>query len=253
MVSTLASEAAAMSDTELAARTAQSAGRLLMQIRADRLLTGAAAGDAGDLLANGLILAALRTWRPGDAILSEETDDDLARLGRARVWVVDPLDGTREYAEGTDDWSVHVALAVNGVPVAGAVALPARGRLFRSDCVNRPLEHKRALRMVVSRSRTPSEAAALARAVGAQLVPMGSAGAKAMAVVSGDADIYYHSGGQSEWDNCAPAAVALAAGLHVSRADGSPILYNCADVAVPDLIICRRALASRLIEAVKRL
>jgi 3'(2'), 5'-bisphosphate nucleotidase len=243
-----------MTDAELAARTAQAAGRLLMQIRGDGLLRGTAAGAAGDLLANQLILAALRQWRPEDGILSEESPDRPERLGQSRVWIVDPLDGTREYVEGRDDWAIHVALAVDGVPSAGAVAMPTRGRVFRTDDVPvPPLELKRAPRLVVSRTRLPAEAAPLAQALGAELVPMGSAGAKAMAVVAGEADLYFHAGGQHEWDNCAPVAVAQAAGLHASRRDGSPLLYNRERPLVPDLLICRPELAPRALEALARL
>ena len=177
------------------------------------MLEGAALGHVADKVANAFILTGLAEWRPGDAILSEESPDDQARLGRSRVWIIDPLDGTREYSEGRDDWAVHVALAVDGAPQVGAVALPASGRLFRSDrreAAARP-DRERPL-MLVSRTRPPAEAAEIAALLGAELVAMGSAGAKAMAVVAGEADLYYHAGGQHEWDNCAPAAIALGAG-----------------------------------------
>jgi 3'(2'), 5'-bisphosphate nucleotidase len=243
-----------MSDAELAARVAAAAGRLLTQLRADRLFDGAAIGAAGDLLANQLILAALRQWRPEDGLLSEETPDGAERLAYRRVWIVDPLDGTREYIEGRDDWAVHVALSIDGLPGAGAVAMPTRGRVFRTDDVPAPpLELKRAPRIVISRTREPAEAAPLAQALGAELIPMGSAGAKAMAVVAGEADLYFHAGGQHEWDNCAPVAVALAAGLHASRRDGSPLLYNRERPLVPDLLICRPELAPRALEVLARL
>jgi 3'(2'), 5'-bisphosphate nucleotidase len=239
-----------MSDAALAARTAEAAGGLLMQLRSDGLLDGAAIGAAGDLLANQLILAALRRHRPEDAVLSEESPDRPERLAQSRVWIVDPLDGTREYVEGREDWAVHVALAIDGVAAAAAVAMPTRGRLFRTDEPPAPpLERKRAPRIVVSRTRRPAEAGPLAAALGAELVPMGSAGAKAMAVVAGEADLYFHTGGQHEWDNCAPVAVALAAGLHASRRDGSAIVYNRARPFVPDLLICRPDLADRALAA----
>jgi 3'(2'), 5'-bisphosphate nucleotidase len=242
-----------LSDAALAARAAESAGKLLMQLRADALLVGAAMGAAGDLLANQLILAALREWRPDDAILSEESLDSPDRLGKERVWIVDPLDGTREYVEGRDDWAVHVALSVGGVPAAGAVAMPTRGRVFRTDEAEAPLALKRAPLIVVSRTRPPAKAEPLAAALGAELVAMGSAGAKAMAVVAGEADLYFHEGGQSEWDNCAPVAVALAAGLHASRCDGSPLLYNRERPFVPDLLIGRPELAARALAVLKTL
>jgi 3'(2'), 5'-bisphosphate nucleotidase len=244
---------AEMTDAELAARTAEAAGTLLMQLRGDPLLSGAAMGAAGDTLANQLILAALRQWRPEDGVLSEESPDRPERLAQSRVWIVDPLDGTREYVEGRDDWAVHIALAVDGVPAAGAVGMPTRGRVFRTDMIELPAEVKRAPRIVVSRTRQPAEAAALAEALGAELVPMGSAGAKAMAVVGGEADLYFHAGGQHEWDNCAPVAVAQAAGLHASRRDGSPLVYNRARPLVPDLLICRPELAARALEVLSRL
>ncbi|HEY5711631.1 MAG TPA: 3'(2'),5'-bisphosphate nucleotidase CysQ [Allosphingosinicella sp.] len=228
-----------LSDEELAARLAEEAGRLLLELR------GAAGGAnglgiAGDKAANAWLIDSLAEARPDDAILSEESPDLLKRLQCERVWIIDPLDGTREYAEGRDDWAVHVALAIDGVPAIGAVAIPAHGRLFRSGRVRLPPAPDRVRPiMLVSRTRPPPETEAVADLLGADLVAMGSAGAKAMAVVAGEADIYLHSGGQHEWDNCAPAAVALAAGLHASRIDGSPLVYNQADTCMPDLLIAR--------------
>ena len=234
-----------MTDEELAAHLAEEAGRLLLEQRESALLEGAALGAVADQVANAFILAGLAQWRPGDAILSEESLDDRRRLDHERVWIIDPLDGTREYGEGRDDWAVHVALAIAGVPSVGAVAVPAMGRLFRSDRAAAPPDAGRARpMMLVSRTRPPAEAEEIAALLGAELVPMGSAGAKAMAVVAGEADLYYHAGGQHEWDNCAPAAVALAAGLHASRLDGSPLAYNRPDTNMPDLVIARPELAA---------
>ena len=242
-----------MTDEELAAHLAEEAGRLLMQLRRSRFLEGRVLGLVGDKVSNAFILTNLRAWRPDDPILSEESPDRAERLRSERVWIIDPLDGTREYCEGRDDWAVHVALAVDGRPVLGAVSVPAKDKLFRSDICERPAEtgRERPL-MLVSRTRPPEEVAALADHLGAELVPMGSAGAKAMAVVSGEADLYYHAGGQHEWDNCAPAAVALGAGLHASRVDGSPLLYNNADTIVPDLVIARTELARRVLDFCQR-
>jgi 3'(2'), 5'-bisphosphate nucleotidase len=238
-----------MTDEELAAHLAEEAGRLLMEQRTGSFLDGAALGHVADQIANAFILAGLAEWRPGDAVLSEESPDDPARLAASRVWIIDPLDGTREYSEGRPDWAVHVALAVDGAPRLGAVAVPARGQLFRSDQVTLPADAGRARPiMLISRTRPPAYAEEIAALIGAELVAMGSAGAKAMAVVAGEADLYYHAGGQHEWDNCAPAAVALGAGLHASRLDGAPLLYNRADTMVPDLIIARPALAARILD-----
>ena len=239
----------AFTDAELAAHLAEEAGRLLLAQRADTILTGAALGRAADQVANELILAGLAQWRPGDAILSEESPDDPARLAAMRVWIVDPLDGTREYAEGREDWAVHVALAVGGKPNVGAVAVPAQGRLFRSDAVEQPVFGRGDRpKMLVSRTRPPAGVEEIAALLDAELVPMGSAGAKAMAIVTGEADLYYHAGGQHEWDNCAPAAIALAAGLHATRLDGSPLVYNQPDAKIPDLVIGRPDLAERVLE-----
>ena len=169
-------------------------------------------------------------------------------LSASRVWIVDPLDGTREYGEARADWAVHVALAVAGTATLGAVALPGLPLTLSSDDqLSRP-HHSGRLRMLVSRTRPAAEAVAVAEALGAELVPMGSAGAKAMAVVRGEADIYLHSGGQYEWDSCAPVAVAQAAGLHVSRIDGSPLRYNQRDTLLPDLLVCPKEHAARVIE-----
>jgi len=242
-----------VTDEDLAAHLAEEAGRLLLEQRHSALLEGAALGAVADQVANAFILAGLAQWRPGDAVLSEESFDDRRRLDCRRVWIIDPLDGTREYGEGRADWAVHVALAVDGVPKIGAVAVPAAGRLHRSDRAALPPDAGRVRpTMLVSRTRPPAEAEEIAALLGAELVAMGSAGAKAMAVVAGEADLYYHAGGQHEWDNCAPAAVALAAGLHASRLDGSPLAYNRPDTNVPDLVIGRPALARRVLAACAR-
>lgn len=228
-----------MTDAQLARAIAEEAGALLLRIQDE-----CAGGDRGDREANDLILDRLRAARPDDAILSEESVDDPARLSARRVWIVDPLDGTREYGEGRADWAVHVALAIDGVATVGAVALPGLGITLTSAVPVPPSPANEPLRMLVSRTRPAAEAVFVAERLGAELVPMGSAGAKAMAVVRGEADIYLHTGGQYEWDNCAPVAVAQAAGLHVSRADGSPLRYNNPNTYLPDLLICRTELAA---------
>jgi 3'(2'), 5'-bisphosphate nucleotidase len=237
-----------VTDIELARHIATVAGKLLVDLQQSGLFEGKALGKAGDRVANAFIMEALKANRPDDAILSEEEKDNPDRLAASRVWIVDPLDGTREYGESRTDWAVHVALSIDGRPELGAVALPG---LDLTLCSGQPQPipaNNGRLRMLVSRTRPAREAVAVAEALDAELVPMGSAGAKAMAVIRGEADIYLHSGGQYEWDNCAPAAVALAAGLHVSRADGSPLKYNNSDTYLPDLLICPKDLAGRVIE-----
>lgn len=240
-----------MNDCELAAHLAEDAGRILIEVRASERHHGAALGRAGDVEANAVLVKALRELRPEDGLLSEEVKDSADRLGKRRVWIVDPLDGTREYAEGRSDWAVHVALAVDGQASIGAVALPALGLVLRSD---RPIALPPAPvrpRVIVSRTRPPAEAIAVAEALGADIVTMGSAGAKAMGVVRGEAEIYLHAGGQHQWDNCAPVAVARAHGLHCSRIDGSPLLYNAPDTAMPDLLICRPEWACPAIQSLR--
>jgi len=239
-----------VSDADLARDVATEAGELLRNIRA-AYPVGKALGARGDREANTMILARLAAARPDDFILSEEAVDDPRRCAASRVWIVDPLDGTRDYADGFDDWAVHIALSVDGRPAEGAVAIPMIGRTY-STALPHAMEliaHD-PLRMTVSRSRQPELAERVARRMGAVLVPMGSAGAKAMAVVDGRVDLYLHAGGQYEWDNCAPAAVAMAAGFHVSRIDGRPLVYNCADPLLPDLLICRPELAEAALAAI---
>lgn len=238
-----------MTDAELARAVAEEAGGLLHGLQHAGLM-GKALGVEGDRAANALILDRLRAARPDDFILSEESEDDLARCGASRVWIVDPLDGTAEYAEMRPDWAVHVGLSIDGHPATGAVALPARGVVLSTDSCRAPPPVRVPPRIVVSRSRPPPEAMHVAAALGGELVPMGSAGAKAMAVVLGEAEVYLHSGGQYVWDNCAPGAVALAAGLHVSRLDGSPLVYNRAETWLPDLLICAKPLAGRVLATV---
>ena len=208
-------------------------------------------GDVGDRQAHLFLVDLLAREAPNDAVLSEEGRDDLRRLDVARVWIVDPVDGTREFSEaGRTDWAVHVALAIDGEAVAGAVALPARDVTLGTDPAPPPRPaYDGEPRILVSRSRPPVQAQVIQEALGGRLVPMGSAGAKAMAVVLGEADVYAHAGGQYEWDNAAPAAVAAAAGLHVSRLDGSELRYNQADPWLPDLLICRPDLADPVLRA----
>ena len=242
-----------MTDAELAAQLAERAGQTLLEVRATSGLEGQALGKAGDAAANALLCEALRRERPDDGLLSEEEKDNAARLGKSRVWIVDPVDGTREYGEARADWAVHVALAVDGVATIGAVALPGLDLVLRSD-QPQPLPPGAPIpRMLVSRSRPAREALAVAELLGGELLPMGSAGAKAMAVVRGEAEIYLHTGGQYEWDSCAPVAVAAAHGLHVSRADGSPLIYNQRDTYMPDLLICRPEWAERVLTAMRSL
>jgi 3'(2'), 5'-bisphosphate nucleotidase len=240
-----------LDDHALARKVAADTGRLLVELRAERAdLHPELLRDEG---AHRFIVAALQEARPDDGILSEEGIDDLARLGQERVWVVDPLDGTREYGDaGRRDWAVHVALCVDGAPVAGAVALPAEEVVLATDDPPVvPGNGDRPPRVVTSRTRRPYAAVRVAEALGAELVPLGSAGAKAMAVVRGHVDAYAHAGGMYEWDSCAPAAVAAAAGLHVSRLDGSPLRYNRPDPWLPDLLVCRPELADVCLQAVR--
>lgn len=238
-----------MTDHELAALLASEAGRLLLDVRTE--FTDAAAEDrkaAGDKRSHDFLMAALAAERPGDAVLSEEGVDDPVRLSAQRVWIVDPLDGTREFSElDRTDWAVHVALWEAGELVAGAVALPAQDITLATPSVAAPPPAPAVPRIVVSRTRPPAVALAVKEALGGELVEMGSAGAKVASVVQGLSDVYVHAGGQYEWDSAAPVAVARAAGLHTSRIDGSPLVYNQRDSKLPDLIVCRPELAEAVL------
>lgn len=244
-----------MDDAALAARLAHEAGLILLALRAKGELAGKELGKEGDRLANLFLIDALRRERPDDGLLSEESKDTPERLGKNRVWIIDPVDGTREYGEARSDWAVHVGLAIDGVATTGAVALPGLdgGTVLRSDQPRVLPAAATVPRLLVSRTRPAAEAVAVADRIGGELMPMGSAGAKAMAVVLGQAEIYLHSGGQFEWDNCAPVAVAQAHGLHCSRIDGSPLVYNQADTYLPDLLICRPEWAERVLAEVAAL
>ncbi|WP_088334424.1 3'(2'),5'-bisphosphate nucleotidase CysQ [Sphingomonas mucosissima] len=242
-----------MSDAELAAHLAEAAGRILLEVRQSGVFSPKALGKAGDQTANQFLVHALREARPDDGLLSEEMKCDGGRLTKSRVWIVDPVDGTREYGEARQDWAVHVGLAINGVASVGAVALPGAGLVLRSDQPQDVPPSANPLRMLVSRTRPATEAVKVAERLGATLVPMGSAGAKAMAVVRGEADIYLHSGGQYEWDSAAPVAVALAHGLHCSRIDGSPLIYNQEDTYLADLLICPKSLAEQILLLIREI
>ena len=242
-----------MNDHELAAHLATEAGRLLLEVRAE--LSDAPAADRkaqGDRRSHDFLMAQLAAARPADAVLSEEGVDNPVRLTAERVWIVDPLDGTREFSElDRDDWAVHVALWERGDLVAGAVALPGQGVTIATPAVRMPSEHAGAPRILVSRTRPPAAAVAVRDALGGELVEMGSAGAKVAAVVQGRAEVYVHAGGQYEWDSAAPVAVAQAAGLHTSRIDGTALRYNQPDPLLPDLLVCQPQFADAALQALR--
>lgn len=244
---------AAHDDHVLATWLATVAGERLLEVRGEGL-EGRELKDAGDRAAHELLMSLLAEHRPGDAVLSEEGKDDKARLDASRVWIVDPLDGTREFSEPPrDDWAVHVALWEKGELVAGAVAQPALGETFNTG--QPPVVPARTSdrpRIAVSRTRPPAFVEALAAEIDAELVPMGSAGVKVISVTRDVTDAYVHAGGQYEWDNAAPVAVARAAGLFCSRVDGAELAYNQDDVSLPDLIVCRPELADQIIAFVKK-
>lgn len=250
-----------VTDAALAADLAAQAGKLLLAVRRRVGFDYPwALGDAGDRLSNALLLDRLRTERPGDAVLSEEAHDDLARLSAERVWIIDPLDGTYEFrTPQCDDWAVHVALwqrdgSTDGAITDAAVALPAVGELHSSDTVvAAPLSaHDGPIRITASSHRPPAVLRRLRERLDIQMVRIGSAGAKAMSVVRGDTDAYIHAGGQWEWDSAAPVGVVQAAGLHASRLDGSELVYNRPDPYLPDLLICAPELAGVLLDAIWR-
>jgi 3'(2'), 5'-bisphosphate nucleotidase len=238
-------------DHALAAWLAEAAGDRLLEVRGEGL-EGRELKDAGDQAAQQVLARLLAEHRPDDAVLSEEAADDKARLSARRVWIIDPLDGTREFSEPPrDDWAVHVALWEDGELTAGAVAQPALGTTFHTGAPPVvPPRSEGPVRIAVSRTRPPAFVEALAAEIGAELVPMGSAGVKVISVVRDVSDAYVHAGGQYEWDNAAPVAVARAAGLFCSRVDGSPLRYNQDDVSLPDLIVCRPELSERILDFV---
>ncbi|MGO2058016.1 MAG: 3'(2'),5'-bisphosphate nucleotidase CysQ [Candidatus Corynebacterium faecigallinarum] len=235
-------------DETLARRLALGTGEILKGVRNVGLLSGGELGAAGDTIAQDWISRALARHRPDDAVLSEEATDDLVRLDCERVWVIDPLDGTREYAGVRQDWAVHIALVVNGTVDTAAVGMPDLGQVFTSG-ESRAVPGRPTNRLVISRNSTPAVATHVAEATGMELTTMGSCGAKGISVLLGDNDAYVHAGGQYEWDNAAPVGVCLAAGLHCSRLDGSPLVYNNEDTYLPDLLICRPEVAEPILAA----
>jgi 3'(2'), 5'-bisphosphate nucleotidase len=243
------------SDADLARRLAVEAGQLLVQVREEMTARNASSWqvmDTGDIASHRFLVEQLRITRPDDAVLSEEGADDPRRATADRVWIVDPLDGTNEFGErGRHDWAVHVALWERGELTAAAVSLPALGAVFGTDPAPvLPTPTRERPRLITSRNRAPYAAVLVADALDCDAVRLGSAGAKAMAVVLGEADIYVHDGGMYQWDSAAPAAVALAAGLHATRIDGSPLVYNERDAWLPDFLICRPELADPVLDAI---
>lgn len=235
-----------LSDQDLAFHLATGIGDIVRGTRAGGLLLGRSLARVANEVAQSWTDDVLAIHRPDDGTLSEGVDDDRSRLERSRVWIIDVIDGTKEFSTGRSDWSVHVALAVDGNPTVGSVGLPDAGRVFRSDqCayVDGPLSGT----LVMSRNNPPPVAERVADALGLTVRPMGSAGAKMLSVLLGDADAYLHAGGQNEWDQAAPVGVALAAGLHASRLDGSPLVFNRGDTYSPDILVCRPELADEIL------
>ena len=243
-------------DAELAARLAVQTGKILVDIREPLFASGASqwdVKDAGDAAAQEFLAHELHTHRPDDAVLSEEEGQtDQRRFDADRVWIIDPLDGTREFSEpGRTDWAVHVALWERDHFGAAAVSLPAANAVFATEPAPPfPTVDRDKPRLITSRSRAPYSAVLVAEGLGCDAVRLGSAGAKAMALVMGQADIYVHDGGMYQWDSAAPAAVAMAAGFHASRLDGSPLIYNERDPWLPDFIVCRPELADDVLRSI---
>ncbi|MCQ3809677.1 MAG: 3'(2'),5'-bisphosphate nucleotidase CysQ [Acidimicrobiia bacterium] len=240
-----------MNDHQLAAHLATEAGKLLVELRAElsgQRLAPFAVGARGDAAAHDFIAAALHQHRPDDMVLSEESMDNRRRLEHNRVWIVDPLDGTREFSiPGRTDWAVHVALVTDGQPTAAAVALPAQSITLATEPARATPEAASPPRVITSRSRPGRLSRHIAESIGASIIQMGSAGAKAAAVVLGEAEVYAHASGLHEWDLCAPAAVAAAAGLHVSHLNGAELRFNQSDTYISDFVICHPDFASAVI------
>ena len=243
-----------LSDAQLATTLASHVGQLLDEHRTSLIERGTSVWqlkDSGDLLAHHFLMEAFATLRPDDAVLSEEGRDSRDRLSCDRVWIVDPLDGTNEYGEGRADWAVHIALWENDALTAGAVSLPSIQAVFSTDppSVVPDKDPQQKPRLVTSRNRAPYAAVLVAEGLNCDAFRLGSAGAKTMSILMGEADIYVHDGGMHQWDSAAPAAVALAAGLHASRIDGSPLIYNEPDTWLPDFFVCRPEYTTDILHA----
>ncbi len=253
-------------DRQLALDVSEKAAQNLLRIRREGFLkgeSGRALSDVGDRISEEIIRSMIESERPDDAILSEEQmTEDQRRFYAERVWIIDPLDGSREFGtEANADWAIHVALwnrsqsDTNGFHegkiALSVVTIPATGETYTSFWTQkRDYDIETPIRIVVSNTRAPEWLSDLGAYLNVTLLPRGSAGVKAMEVVAGRADAYVHSGGQYEWDSAAPVGVSLAAGLHASRLDGTPLRYNQPDPYLPDLVICKKTLAPLLLEAI---
>ncbi len=237
---------AEIDDATLVQRLAQGTGEILKGVRNVGLLRDKKLGEAGDAIAQDWIARALELHRPEDSVLSEEAEDDRTRLDNHRVWIIDPLDGTREYAGGRQDWAVHIALAIDGKIEHAAVGMPDLGMVFHTGDI-RAVGGRPTNRLVISQNSTPEVATFIAEDLGMELVRMGSCGAKTTSVILGDNDVYVHAGGQYEWDNAAPVGIAQAAGLFTSRLSGEKLRYNCSDPYLPDLLVCRPDASERVL------
>lgn len=234
-----------LSDVRLTNLLAQGSGEILKGIRGVGLLRDKELAQAGDELAQNWIARVLAQHRPDDGFYPRRPRI-IPRGCRKTSVDCRPARWHKEFATGRQDWAVHIALVEDGVPLHAAVGLPDLGVVFRSSEV-RAVSGPFSRRIVVSRNRPPEIADYVGKHMDLQTVRLGSAGAKAMKVLLGDVDAYIHSGGQYEWDQAAPVGVAQAAGLHVSRLDGSQHQFNRADTYIPDLLICRKELADDML------
>jgi len=241
-----------LDDNDLACYLATGIGDIVRGTRAGGLLAGRSLARVANEVAQTWTDEVLAVQRPEDGTLSEGVEDDRRRLDKSRVWIIDVIDGTKEFSTGRSDWSVHVALVEDGYPTVASVGLPDAGRVFRSDQVDH-VDGPRSRTMVISRNSPPAGIERVAEALGLDTRPMGSAGAKMLSVLLGDADVYLHAGGQNEWDQAAPVGVALASGLHASRIDGTPLRFNKPDAYSPDILICRPDLTEEVLAAVSEL
>lgn len=255
-----------MNDHELAAELAAAAGRQLLELRAQYSVPDEAAARAlaklADQLANDWLLQQLAELRPDDAVLSEEAEDDLARVQAQRVWIIDPVDGTYEFARRLADFAVHVALWDNsaGSFTAAAVAVPDHGAVWATDSAAAAIESDRTQLTVVSSTREPkpvlaklqvelSNIAAALGYAGVEFRTLGSVGGKVHQLLAGHADVYLSTTGFWEWDAAAPAAVAQQQGFQVTDLQGAALRFNQVPPRVSSFVVAKPQLHEFVINA----
>lgn len=243
-------------ELRIATEAALKAGEEVARLRREGVRYGRKEGhelvSEADLRAGEILRETLTRAFPLDGWLSEEDPDTSHRLGRERVWIVDPIDGTREYLQGVPEYAVSVGLVIEGRPALGVVHNPATGELFAAECISlveRPPTHATGVPFEALVGRGEQRWDDLPPLPeGAETRGVGSVAYRLALLARGESNAVLTGYGRAEWDVAAGAALCLAAGLRATDIFGEQIPYNQPDPTVRGLLAAEPGLHGRLAE-----